>query len=196
MFFWDIKKRKIRIFSILILSVIVLQFTLFISQVSSREEIIPGFSTEDQIYPNETVIYKFPNNIILGISTDTFIDIKINYENRIANREIFLKINNSSPISLNITSKMEMGSFNLSKQPEIPRRGGFQFQYRYNCIYQISSNVTIENITFRSIKNSFYGFNPNIQYSMVMFEPSQDSWQSINTFDKFNESSSEYYLGW
>ncbi len=194
MFFWNIKKRKIRIFSILILSVIVLQFTFFIYQSSSREEIIPGFSTEDQINPNETVIYKFPNNIVLGISTNTFIDIKISYENRIANREIFLKVNNSSPISLNITSKMEMGSFNLSKQPETPRRGGFQFQYRYNCIYQIKSNVTIENVTFRSIKNSFYGFSPKTQYSMVMFEPSQDSWQFVDTFDKFNESSSEYYL--
>ncbi|MFX1590230.1 MAG: winged helix-turn-helix transcriptional regulator [Promethearchaeota archaeon] len=194
MAFWNIKKRKSRTFSILILTVIVLQFTFFIFQVSSREEIIPGFSTEDQIYPNETVIYKFPNNIILGISTDTFIDIKISYENRIANREIFLKVNNSSPISLNITSKMEMGSFNLSKQPETPRRGGFQFQYRYNCIYQISSNVTIENITFRSIKNSFYGFNPNNQYSMAIFKASQDSWQFIDTSDKFNESSSEYYL--
>ena len=194
MFFGNIKKRKNRIFSILILTVIVLQFTFFISQVSSREEIIPGFSTEDQIYPNETVIYKFPNNIVFGISTDTFIDIKISYENKIAKREIFLKVNNSLPISLNITSKMEMGSFNLSKQPEIPRRGGFQFQYRYNCIYQISSNVTIENVTFRSIKNSFYGFSPNTQYSMVMFEPSQNSWQYVDTFDKFNESSSEYYL--
>ena len=194
MFFGNIKKRKNRIFSILILTVIVLQFTFFISQVSSREEIIPGFSTEDQIYPNETVIYKFPNNIVFGISTNTFIDIKISYENKIAKREIFLKVNNSLPISLNITSKMEMGSFNLSKQPEIPRRGGFQFQYRYNCIYQISSNVTIENVTFRSIKNSFYGFSPNTQYSMVMFEPSQNSWQYVDTFDKFNESSSEYYL--
>jgi len=194
LFFWNIKKRKIRIFSILILSVIVLQFTFFIYQASSREEIIPGFSTEDQIYPNETVIYKFPNNIVLGISTNTFIDIKISYENRIANREIFLKVNNSSPISLNITSKMEMGSFNLSKKPETPRRGDFQFQYRYNCIYQISFNVTIENITFRSIKNSFYGFNPNNQYSMAIFKASQDSWQFVDTSDKYNETSSENYL--
>ncbi|MFX0018145.1 MAG: winged helix-turn-helix transcriptional regulator [Promethearchaeota archaeon] len=194
MFFWNIKKRKTRIFSILILSVIILQFTFFIYQVSARTEIIPGFSTEDQIYPNETVIYKFPNNIVLGVSTDTFIHIRINYENRIANREIFLIVNNSFPISLNITSKINMGGFNLSKQPETPGRGGFQFQYRYNCIYQVKSNVTIENVTFHSKKNTFYGFSPNSQYSMVIFEPSQDSWQFVETFDKFNESSSEYYL--
>lgn len=194
MFFLNSKKRKTRIISFLILSVIVLQFTFFIYQVSGRTEVIPGFSTEDQIYPNETVIYKFPNNIVLGISTDTFIDIRINYENRIANREIFLIVNNSSPISLNITSKINLGGFNLSKQPETPRRGGFQFQYRYNCIYQIKSNVTIENVTLRSIKNSFYGFNPNNQYFIAIFEPSQDSWQFVDTFDKFNESSSEYYL--
>ncbi|MFW9947891.1 MAG: winged helix-turn-helix transcriptional regulator [Candidatus Odinarchaeota archaeon] len=194
MFFWNSKKRKSRIFSFLVLLVIVLQFSFFIYQVSARTEVIPGFSTEDDINPNETVIYKFSNNIILGISTDSFIHIRINYENRIANREIFLIVNNSSPISLNITSKMDLGGFNLSKQPEVPRRGGFQFQYRYNCIYQIKSNVTIENVTFRSIKNYFYGFSPTTQYSMVVFEPSQNSWQQIGTFDKFNESSSEYYL--
>ncbi|MFX0136375.1 MAG: hypothetical protein ACFFDN_22225, partial [Candidatus Hodarchaeota archaeon] len=96
MIFWNSKKRKNRIFSFLILSVIVLQFTFFIYQVSTRTEVIPGFSTEDQIFPNETVIYKFPNNIVLGISTDSFIHIRINYENRIVNREIFLIVNNSS----------------------------------------------------------------------------------------------------
>ncbi|MFX1495817.1 MAG: hypothetical protein ACFFBZ_16155, partial [Promethearchaeota archaeon] len=104
MFFWNSKKRKSRIFSFLVLLVIVLQFSFFIYQASARTEVIPGFSTEDDIYPNETVIYKFPNNIVLGISTDSFMHIRINYENRIANREIFLIVNNSSPISLNITS--------------------------------------------------------------------------------------------
>ncbi|MFX0032000.1 MAG: winged helix-turn-helix transcriptional regulator [Candidatus Hodarchaeota archaeon] len=190
----NLKNNKIRKFSLLILCILIFQFTFFIYQVSARKEIIPGFSITDNVNPNETVIYQFPNNIIFGVSTNVFIDISINYESRISNREIFLIIKNGSPISLNITSKIDIDGFNLTRQPEAPRRGNSQYQYRYNCVYRIKSNITIENITIRSLKSGFYGLNPTSQYSMSVYESSLDSWQLIDTIEKINESSSEHYL--
>jgi predicted transcriptional regulator len=194
MHFNNLRSRKRYIFCILVLFILIFQFTFFIYQVSARKETIFEFSKTDKVFPNETVIYEFPNNIIFGIHTNVFIDISINYEDRISNREIFLIINNGSPISFNITSKINIGSFNLTRQPDAPRRGNNQYQYRYNCIYQIKSNITIENITIRSLKSGFYGLEPTSQYSMGIYESSQDSWQLIDTIEKLNESSSENYL--
>ncbi|MFX1414886.1 MAG: winged helix-turn-helix transcriptional regulator, partial [Promethearchaeota archaeon] len=162
--------------------------------MSARSEDIPTFSHQDRIHPNETVIYRFPNDIIFGISTDTIIDIDINYENRISNRQIFIIVNNSIPIYLNVTIRVDIGEFNLTRQPENPGRGNNQYQYRYNCIYRIRSNVTIENLVFRSIKNAFYGLNPGIQYTMGFYNPTQESWQLIDTNEILNETSSESYL--
>lgn len=189
-----LKNNKICKYSLIILFILIFQFTFSIYQVSARKEIIPGFSITDKVNPNETVTYEFPNNIIFGISTNAFIDISISYENRISNRQIFLIVENSSPISLNITSKIDMGGFNLTQQPDAPRKGNNQYQYRYNCIYRISSNVTIENITIRSLKTSLYGLTPSSQYTIGLYESSQDSWRLIDTTQTINETSSENYL--
>ncbi|MFX1497782.1 MAG: winged helix-turn-helix transcriptional regulator [Promethearchaeota archaeon] len=189
-----LKNNKSRRLSLIVLFILIFQFTFFIYQVSARKEVIPAFSITDEINPNETVNYEFPNNIIFGISTNVFIDISIDYENRISNRQIFLIIENSSPISLNITSKIDMGGFNLTQQPNAPRKGNNQYQYRYNCIYRISSNVTIENITIRSLKTGFYGLTPTNQYTIGLYETSQGSWQLIDTTQTINETSSENYL--
>ena len=85
-------------FSVLILLLIFINFSFLISNVlSQRIENVSGFSTQDQIYPNESVKYIFSNNIIFEISTDSFIDLEIQYENKIENRQIFFLVNNSNP---------------------------------------------------------------------------------------------------
>ena len=188
-------KNKSKFYSILILLLIIINFNILISQVlSSRTEHISGFSTQDKVYPNESVKYVFFNNIIFDISTDSFIDLDIRYENNIENRQIYFLINNSNPISLNISSKVSMQNFGMTGMPQEPRKGETQFQYRYNCILRIQTNTTIESLTIKSIKRSLYGLNPNLEYNIALYESSQDSWELIDTIEELNESSSEYTL--
>lgn len=184
-----------KLFSIFILLLIFINFNILISQVFSyRTENISGFSTQDKVYPNESVKYLFFNNIIFDISTDSFIDLNIEYENNIENRQILFQINNSNPISLNISSKTLMQNFGMTGTPQGPRRGDNQFQYRYNCILRIITNTTIEHLTISSIKGALYGLNPNFAYSLAVYESSQDSWELIDTSEELNESSSELVL--
>ncbi|MCK4383388.1 MAG: hypothetical protein KAW66_08860 [Candidatus Lokiarchaeota archaeon] len=188
-------KNRSKLYSIFILLLVFINFNFLISQVlSHRTVIIDGFSTQDKVFPNESVKYIFDNNIIFDISTDSFIDLNIEYENNIENRQIFFQINNSNSISLNISSKVSMQNFGIPQLPQGPRRGDNQFQYRYNCILQIKTNTTIEHLIISSVKRSIYGLNPNSDYSLALYESSQDSWELIDTIEELNESSSEYSL--
>lgn len=192
---FKLKLRNKSNFSVLILLLIFINFSFLISNVlSQRTESIPGFSTQDQIYPNESVKYIFSNNIIFEISTDSFIDLEIQYENKIENRQILFLINNINPISLNISSKVTMQNFGMVRSPQGPKKGDAQFQYKYDCIFQININTTIESMTIKGLKSSLYGFNPSNSYSLALYEPSQEMWEVISTIEQYNESSSEYFL--
>ncbi len=188
-------KNRSKLFSLFVLLLVIINFNILISQVlASRTENVSGFSTQDKVYPNESVKYVFFNNIIFDISTDSFIDLNIHYDNNIENRQIYFLINNSNPISLNITSKVSMQNFGMPGAPQEPRKADNQFQYRYNCILQIKTNATIESLRIYSFKRSQYGLNPNLEYSIALYESSQDSWELIDTTEELNESSSEYTL--
>jgi len=189
-----IKKRS-KLFSIFVLLLVFINFNILISQVLSyRNENIPGFSTHDRVYPYESVKYSFFNNIFFDISTDTFIDLNIEYESNIEYRQIFFQINNSNPISLNISSKVLMQNFGMPQPPQGPRRGDSQFRYGYNCILRIKTNTTIDELTISSSKRTQYGLNPNLGYSLAVYQSSQDSWVLIDTIEVLNESSSEVSL--
>ena len=188
-------KNRSKLFSIFVLLLVFINFNILISQVlSDRTENVSGFTTQDKVYPHESVQYNFFNNIIFDISTDSFIDLNIQYENNIENRQIYFLINNSNPISLNISSKVSLQNFGMPGTPQGPRKGNNQFQYRYNCILQIKANTTIDYLTISSIKRSSYGLNPNLKYSLALYESSQDSWLVIDTTEELNESSSEFSL--
>ncbi len=188
-------KNRSKLFSLFVLLLVIINFNILISQVlASRTENVSGFSTQDKVYPNESVKYVFFNNIIFDISTDSFIDLNIHYDNNIENRQIYFLINSSNPISLNITSKVSMQNFGMPGTPQEPRKADNQFQYRYNCILQIKTNATIESLRIYSFKRSQYGLNPNLEYSLALYESSQDSWELIDTTEELNESSSEYTL--
>jgi len=188
-------KNRSKLFSLFVLLLVIINFNILISQVlASRTENVSGFSTQDKVYPNESVKYVFFNNIIFDISTDSFIDLNIHYDNNIENRQIYFLINSSNPISLNITSKVSIQNFGMPGTPQEPRKADNQFQYRYNCILQIKTNATIEFLRIYSFKRSQYGLNPNLEYSLALYEPSQASWELIDTTEELNESSSEYTL--
>ena len=174
--------------------VVVLSLNLYINTVLARDEFISGFSTSDSINSDETVNYHFSNNILLSISSNISMDVDINYENPIQNKQIHFIINNSHPISLNITSKENIGNFGVAKTPQDPNKGGVSYQNKYYCIMLVVSNVTIENMTIRSLKVSQYGFNLNTKYSIGVYEPSSESWEIFETREQLNASTSELYL--
>ncbi|MFX1304951.1 MAG: winged helix-turn-helix transcriptional regulator [Promethearchaeota archaeon] len=188
------KKKNYRFAVILLILITLLEFNLLLININARKEDIPGFSTQDTINPNERVTYNFLNNITFEISTDTLINLSIEYENNIANRQTFFIINNSNPISLNISIKSSLQNFGVMQPPRQPQRGNFRFQYRYNCIYKIRSNTSIENLTIRYKKLQYYGLNPENSFTLAIFESNQDSWELIDTIEFVNESNSEKYL--
>ena len=188
-------KNRSKLYSVFILLLLFINFNFLFSQVlAHRTEHISGFSTQDKVYPHESVKYIFDNNIIFNISTDSFIDLSISYENNIENRQISFQINNSNSISLNISSKVSMQNFGMPQPPQGPKRGDSQYRYGYNCILQIKTNATLEHLTISSIKRATFGLNPSLDYSLAMYESSQDSWVLIDTIEDLNESSSEYSL--
>ncbi|MFX1600070.1 MAG: hypothetical protein ACFFB6_05685 [Promethearchaeota archaeon] len=172
--------------------IIFLGFNYFL--VSARSEDINGFSAQRTIYPYERVSYHFLNNITFEISTDTLINLSIEYENNIANRQTFFIINNSNPISLNISTKTSLQKFGVMQPPHQPQMGNFRFQYKYNCIYKIRANTSIENLIIRYRKLHYYGLNPENSFNLAIFKSDQDSWELIDTIESVNESNSEEYL--
>lgn len=188
-------KRKKPWFSMLFLLLVFFEINFLVSQVLAVRTVnVPGFSTDDNVYPNETVRYIFPNEIIFDITTNVSLNLHIEYDNGIRNRQTYFHINNTNPLLMNITSKSSIQNFGLSKAPQGPREGEFQFQYKYNCIFQIRTNTTIEMLTIEGIKKSQYGFNPEFVYSLAVYDSTLDSWELLDTFEMVNESSSETYL--
>lgn len=180
---------------LVILSVLFIFLSLnFAILVSGRVVNVGGYSISDIINPYETVQYNLGtdnnSNIIFEISTDTLIDFKLEYESRIENRQIYIIINNSQSINLNILSKTNMGNFGMMQPPQNPKKENSQFQYKYNCIFKIRTNVTIDYLTIQSKKKTQFGFDPNKDYSLAMFESSKDSWDLIATSDQTNETES------
>ena len=187
------KRNKCR-YVILFLLIIFLGSNFFLVKINARKEDISGFSYQDTVYPYERVSYNFLNNITFEISTDTLISLSIDYDINIANRQTFFIFNNSNPFSLNISTKSSLQNFGVMQPPQQPQKGNFKYQFRYNCIFKIRSNTSIENLTIRYRKHQHYGINPDTSDSLAIFETSQETWEIIDTIEKVNETSSEKYL--
>ncbi|MFW9864996.1 MAG: winged helix-turn-helix transcriptional regulator [Candidatus Thorarchaeota archaeon] len=164
------------------------------SNVYARTETIPTLWTSDVVRPNEYVSYYFPNNIIFEISTDSKINLYVRYENKISNRQCSFHIRNNESISLNITSKISLRNFGITNTPNNPKKGDFQLRYQYNNIFRIMLNSSVENLTIRYRKTNQFGLNPNLNYSLAIYDESFESWELTDTIEKFNESINEAYL--
>ncbi|MFX0005024.1 MAG: winged helix-turn-helix transcriptional regulator [Candidatus Hermodarchaeota archaeon] len=174
--------------------IIFLGFNLFLVDIHARKVFIDGFSTQDTIQPYEKVSYYFNNSLTFEVSTNVFVNLSIEYDMNIEDRQTLFIINNSNPISLNVLSRVNLQNFGIMQPPQSPQRGNFRYQYRYNCIFRVISNNSINNLTIRYRKIQQYGFNPDGSYSLALYESTQESWQLIETLDKVNESTSEKYL--
>lgn len=185
------KKHKL---SLILLFILLIEFNFIIYRVVARTEIISGFWTTDSIQPGEYVSYHFPNNILFEISSNSKIDLYLEYDNRINDRQALFNVNNNESLTLNITSKTNLQNFDIVRPPASPKKGTFQLRYQYNCIFRIKANSSIDNITIIYRKNNQYGLNPNINYSLAIYNLDQDSWEIVETTENFNESTSETYL--
>ena len=91
--------------SLVLLFVIFFEISLFLSNASARTENVPVFWKSDTVNPDEFVSYRFPNDIIFDINTTSKIELHIEYETKISNRQSFFSFNTNESISLNVTSK-------------------------------------------------------------------------------------------
>ncbi len=189
------RKRKKYIVGIILISLLLLlEYNLFFVIGKGRKEKIPGYGTHDSVKPKERVSYDFMNNNTFELSSDVYIDLYIEYQNNISFRQTYFVINNSIPISLNISTKTNLQNFGIIESPQEPQKSNSRFQYGYNCIFRIRSNVSIATLTIRFRKVQEYGISPDALYSSAIFETNQESWELIETEEKVNESDSEKYI--
>ncbi len=191
------KKHLNRKITLLVFFLFLFQFNfLFINSLGVTKDISGNYVNNDIINPNQTVFYNFTNNnVLFGISTDSYMDTNIDLDPSIFNRESLILITNeNNPLSVNFTLKSNMEKFNLNKTPKRPSDGNLQYRYRFNHIINIRSNISIQNLTIRYKKSMNNGLKPNFNYKIVLYEEGANSWQPLKTVDKLNDSSGEIYL--
>ncbi|MCK4379788.1 MAG: hypothetical protein KAW51_01540 [Candidatus Lokiarchaeota archaeon] len=189
------RKRKKYIYGIiLVLLLFFLEYNLLFVIGKERKEKISDNGTQDFVKPKERVSYDFKNNNTFEILADVYINLYIEYDNSISYRQTYFIINNSVPISLNISTKSNLQNFGIIQSPQQPQKSNKRFNFEYNCISMIRSNVSIANLTIRYRKVQEFGLNPDALYSLAIFETNQESWELIETVEKVNESNSEKYI--
>jgi predicted transcriptional regulator len=155
---------------------------------------VQGHSKKDRINPNETVSYTFSNNLKYQITTNVSVDLDIEFDPSLQNREVSFIINSSSSINLQIRIKTELSKFGTMKQPTGPTGGVYQWCYRYNCIFRIYSNITIDSLVIRFKKDPEFALIPDYIYTIAIFESNRDAWEISPSIDKYNEDTLETHL--
>jgi len=183
------KKWKRPRLCLLILIVVLLEFNLFVYiGIASKERYVSGYEKKSQLKEGEEVKYHFSNNIQFGINPGVPTSLEIDYNKNIENRETYFKIYNDNPISLQISVKRSMEDFGFSDNPNEPKEGENQLSSDYKCIYQIVSNSSIDKIKFEFKKDLEYGLDPNIEYSLAVYEEDEKSWELLDTEDISDDS--------
>jgi hypothetical protein len=184
------KKRNTILLSI---TIFLLGFSLFSNLGSAIEIDINGFSYQGLITPNEEFSLNFLNNIKSTIRSDVELNLSISYQNLIFNRQISMIINNSNPISLNITTKFNIMQF-LPNRPNNPILNDSITISNYNCVYEFLSNESIDKITFQFKESSLLGLSLENDYIIAVYKANQTSWEPLSTEEKIDNSTSELYL--
>ena len=190
-----IEGKKKLIFCILLVILIGLQYEFLIHDAQGRKETVSGYQYHDFVSANETVSNNFNNsNVNFEIFSNDLIELNIEYEPDIRDRQAFFILNTNDSLTMNISSRASINRYNLADLPRDPSKGNNRYQYRYDCIYRIRSNQTIENLTIRYTKNAQYELYSNKQYSIVLYEPSLESWEVLDTTEVLNEIPLDSYL--
>ncbi|MHA1477078.1 MAG: winged helix-turn-helix transcriptional regulator [Promethearchaeota archaeon] len=154
---------------------------------------IPGLSYQGLITPDDDFSLNFLHNIHFKIKTDVDVNLSIDFQSLIFNRQASININNSNPISLNITVKFNPSQF-FSNLPDDPKLNDTELIFRYNCIYRYVANSSIERITLQFSKLPLSGLSPDKNYIIVAYYANLTSWEPLITEEKIYNSTSESYL--
>jgi len=174
---------------LVILIIILLELNLFAYYgIARKDRYISGYKKETELKEGEEVQYHFSNNIQFGIKSGVPTSFEIEYNKNIENRETYFKIYNDNPISFQIDVKRNMEDFGFSDNPNDPKKGDIQLSSDYKCIYQIVSNSSIDKIKFEFKKDLEYGLDPNIEYSLAIYEEDEKSWELLDTEDISDDS--------
>ena len=176
---------------LVILIIILLEFNLFIYYgIASKDRYVSGYKKKTELKEGEEVQYHFLNNIEFGIKSEVQTSLEIDYNKNIENRETYFKIynDNDKPISVQIIVKRSMEDFGFSDNPNEPKKGENRLSSDYKCIYQIVSNSSIDKIKFEFKKDLEYGLDPNIEYSLAVYEEDEKSWELLDTEDISDDS--------
>jgi predicted transcriptional regulator len=87
-----------------------------------------------------------------------------------------------------------MKGYGFSKTPDNPQRNKKQYRYQYNSIFRLTSNRTIESITFRFKKKGQYGLEADKDYSLALYNEGDNSWESISS-EEVSEDGTVYLEG-
>lgn len=175
-----------------LISIIFLNLSLALLNVSAKSEKVSGSSKNDSINPGESASYEFSNNIMFKISANVYVGFEISYDKNIQNREASMEIKNNKNLTLNIESEPEMKGFGISKDPKELQKGQKQWQYQYGCIFRIQANDSIDKLTLQFKKDSEYDLDPNKEYSLAVYQEGEDSWELMDTEEV--EAGDDLYL--
>ncbi len=180
---------------LLVLIILLIQLNIFILSIYAREENVNGYSKKDKIIANEYILYEFQNNLKFEIRTNVSIDLDIQYDSKMKNKQLFFQINNSNSISLEINVKSNIQDFKFtSTPPNSLEKDQKRWNHQYESCYKIIANTTIQKITMQSRILTNYDLKLDKEYSFAVFKESEDDWELISTKLKFDDSSSEYYI--
>ncbi|MHA1487830.1 MAG: hypothetical protein ACTSSC_11760, partial [Promethearchaeota archaeon] len=154
---------------------------------------IPGLSYQGVVNPNDDFSLNFLHDIKFNIRTDVDVNLSMDYQSLIFNRQASIIINNSNPFSLNISVKFNPSQF-FSTLPDAPILNDSKLIFQYNCIYRFIANRSVERITLQFSKLPLSGLFPDKDYIIVAYYANQTSWEPLLTEEKIDNSTSEAYL--
>ncbi len=182
---WQINQKGV-IFSLLFI-ILIFQFPLIMASgipdvpgKNKPEEIpVPKKNRiQDKIKPETPVVYQFSNNKRFGASSNVEVQLYVEYEDAIHDREISVRIENNRAISLSVIARTNLSKFDSSMKLNPP--DNINQQWDYGCVYQFKANATIESLIFSFNKSFFYDLDPDKSYAIAVLEFGQDTWNLLS----------------
>ncbi|MBD3194288.1 MAG: winged helix-turn-helix transcriptional regulator [Candidatus Lokiarchaeota archaeon] len=191
-----IRKSKFsKILFILLFVLFLFEFNILIINVFGDIK-EPGYTYQHKLQAGNNAVFNFTsNNIIYRFSTDSNLDLNLEVDPQVSQRETSLFIKNQGiPLRINLTSKSSIDKYNLQKKPRGPSSDNFQYQFRYNYIIKMWANSSILNLTLQFFKNSQFGLKSNKDYVIGRYLDGNDTWEILETIEIFNDSIQESIL--
>ncbi len=188
------RRYKTTILCILLITFIIIQCSFTLGYVlssnddsgnSPKKKNPKGNAYKDVVKPGQSASYQFSNNRKFTISSTVELEINIEYEEGIKNKEITLQIENTKSLSLDVNAKTDYDKFTSNNSPKLPEN--VNNEWIYGIVYRFRANSSIDDSIFLFNKSSLYGLNPEGTYSIAVYETEFDSWHLLST----NEISQE-----